>query len=123
MRVADDHAADPEHGDGPVVSIQNGGLATSGTTNRHWRRGNETLHHLLDPRTERPAAPYWRTVTVAAASCLAANTASTAAMVLGPDAPDWLDHHGLPARGVRDDGAVVTVGDWPAETEASCSPR
>ncbi len=102
VRVTDDHATDPELGDGPVISLHEGGLATSGTVNRHWRRGDEALHHLLDPHTGRPVPPYWRTVTVAAASCLAANTATTAAMVLGADAPDWLDHLGLPARLVRD---------------------
>jgi thiamine biosynthesis lipoprotein len=124
VRVTDDHSADPEESDGPVVTLHDGGLATSGTANRHWCRGDDALHHVLDPQTGRPVPAYWRTATVAAASCLAANTASTAAMVLGPDAPDWLDHHGLPARLVRDHGEVVHVGSWPAELEeATCSPR
>ena len=45
------------------------------------------VHHILDPRTGLPAAPIWRTVSVAAASCVAANTLSTAAIVWGEDAP------------------------------------
>jgi FAD:protein FMN transferase len=44
-----------------------------------------------------------------------ANTASTAAMVLGEEAPDWLAQRRLPARLVRNDGSVVCVADWPGE--------
>ena len=41
----------------------------------------DTLRDLLDPRTGRPVERSWRTVSVAAASCVAANTASTASLV------------------------------------------
>jgi thiamine biosynthesis lipoprotein len=47
-----------------------------------------------------------------------ANTASTAAIVLGEDAPDWLRRHGLPARLVRTDGTVVRVVGWPERMSA-----
>ena len=40
-------------------------------------------HHLIDPRTGRPADGPWRDVTVAAASCLAADVAAKAALLLG----------------------------------------
>jgi len=112
VRVGDDHAA---AGPGPIVAIRSGGLATSGTTRRRWRRGALACHHVVDPRTGRPTDGPWRTVSVAAASCLAANTAATAALVLGADAPDWLVGLRLPARFVDRDGAVRTVAGWPAE--------
>jgi FAD:protein FMN transferase len=96
------------------VVLDTGGLATSTTTQRRWRRGGETVHHLLDPRTGRPVAGPWRTASVAAASCVAANTASTAALVLGAHAPGWLAARGLPARLVAQEGIVTTVGGWPA---------
>lgn len=114
--VTDDHGADPDAGGlaQPVV-IRSGGLATSGTTVRRWERGDVTYHHIVDPRTGRPADTRWRTVSVAAASCVDANIASTAAIVLGADAPGWLEARGLPARLVGVDGAVVTVGAWPGE--------
>jgi len=51
---------------------------------------------------------------VAAASCVDANTASTAAIILGEQAPEWLVAHGLPARLVRYDGLTSTVSGWPA---------
>jgi thiamine biosynthesis lipoprotein len=76
-------------------------------------RGGHELHHVLDPRTGRQARTPWASVTVAAASCLAANTASTAAIVLSDLAPAWLGDRGLPARLVARDGRVVNVGGWP----------
>ena len=100
---------------GPAVSVYSGGLASSGTTVRRWATAGGELHHIVDPRTGRPANSPWRTVTVAAASCVDANTASTAALVLGEDAPAWLDERRLPSRLVRLDGSVACVGAWPAE--------
>jgi thiamine biosynthesis lipoprotein len=107
---------DPPEGPAAVVAIREGGLATSSTTARRWRRGGDLLHHILDPRTGLPASVHWRTVSVAAASCVDANTASTAAIIRGPQALDWLSNLGLPARLVDAAGTVRTVGGWPAET-------
>ena len=112
VRVADDHAAPPD-APSQTVAIRVGGLATSSTTVRHWRRGDDDLHHIVDPRTGRPATVRWRTASVAAGSCVDANTASTAAIVRGDTAPAWLAESALPARLVRPDGAVVRVAGWP----------
>jgi thiamine biosynthesis lipoprotein len=38
-----------------VLTLGRGGLATSGATGRWWRRGGQRQHHLIDPRTGRPA--------------------------------------------------------------------
>jgi thiamine biosynthesis lipoprotein ApbE len=102
-------------GPAAVVSIQTGGLATSSTTARRWRRGGEVLHHILDPRTGLPAPEYWRTVSVAAATCVDANTASTAAIIKGRAAVNWLANSGLPARLVDAAGNVQAVNGWPGE--------
>jgi thiamine biosynthesis lipoprotein len=117
VRVADDHAA-PLGDGGPVFAVAAGGLATSGTTVRRWKAGNVTLHHIIDPRTGRPADTPWRTVTVAAGTCVKANVASTAAIVLGDGAPAWLVARGLPARLVAADGSVRAVAAWPEEAAA-----
>ena len=116
--VSDDHerTVDP---DGETVSISSGGLATSGTAVRHWRRGADELHHLVDPRTARPAHTCWRTVSVAAASCVDANVASTASMVMGEDAMGWLARQNLPARLVRHDGRIERIGGWPEPQPAT----
>ncbi len=113
IAVGDDHERALSTPDA-VVTISGGGLASSGTNRRTWRRAGRTLHHIVDPRTGDAAHPYWRTVTVAAATCVDANTASTAAIVLGPDAPGWLADRDLPARLVAADGAVTTVAGFPA---------
>ncbi|HEY4703829.1 MAG TPA: FAD:protein FMN transferase, partial [Streptosporangiaceae bacterium] len=68
-----------------------------------------------DPRTGLPPAPVWRTVSVTAATCADANTASTAAIIRGDAAPGWLARLRLPARLVADSGRVETVAGWPAE--------
>jgi thiamine biosynthesis lipoprotein len=106
---------DPPAGPSAVVAIRTGGLATSSTAARRWRRGGDVLHHILDPRTGLPAAPVWRTVSVSAASCTDANIASTAAIIRGRAAPAWLTGLGLPARLVDEAGRVRTVGGWPPE--------
>jgi thiamine biosynthesis lipoprotein len=110
-----DHHADPLDSGGPVVTIASGGLATSSTSVRRWARGGRVFHHLIDPSTGAPAGEVWRTVSVAAGSCLDANIASCASVIMGASAPRWLGARGLPARLVRADGAVLTVGGWPEE--------
>ena len=69
------------------------------------------------PATGRPARTCWRTVSVAAASCVGANIATTAAILRGERAIPWLEGLGLPARLVRHDGTVVTVAGWPRDSE------
>jgi thiamine biosynthesis lipoprotein len=97
-----------------LVALDRGGLATSSTQVRRWTRGGVRHHHLLDPRTGQPVTGVWRTVSATGATCVAANTASTAAVVLGGRAPEWLDRHGVDARLVAADGTIRTVGAWPA---------
>ena len=95
------------------MGVTEGGVATSSTLTRRWQRSGRSVHHLIDPRSGEPAQPFWRTVTVAAQDCVTANTASTACVVLGPDAEGWLAGRDLAARLVRADGRVVRVGGWP----------
>jgi FAD:protein FMN transferase len=110
--VTDDHRS-PLDGDGQTIALTSGGLATSSTTVRRWRAGGREHHHIVDPRTGLAAEEVWRTVSVAAASCVDANTASTAAIVRGREAPSWLERSGLPARLVALDGSVAYTGAWP----------
>jgi thiamine biosynthesis lipoprotein len=118
IRIADHHAEPPD-GDGPVVSIESGGLATSSTTVRRWRTNEGDAHHLIDPWTGRPATSCWRTVSVAAPTCLDANVAATAAIVLSHSATGWLGNRQLPARLVGAAGEVEVVGGWPSDQIAA----
>jgi thiamine biosynthesis lipoprotein len=95
------------------IAIRTGGVATSSTTVRRWRRGDAVLHHIVDPCTGLPTAGPWRTVTSVARSCLDANIAATAAIVRGDEAPPWLRELGLPSRLVRHDGSIARIAGWP----------
>ncbi|MGW3965509.1 FAD:protein FMN transferase [Amycolatopsis sp. NPDC005003] len=119
IALGDDHADAVARPDTFVALDRDGGLATSGTTRRRWRHGGRTVHHIVDPRTGDVPEARWRTVTVAAKSTVDANTASTAAIVLGAEAPGWLERRHLPARLVGVGGDVVTTPGWPGEREAA----
>jgi thiamine biosynthesis lipoprotein len=107
---------DGDHDPVSHVALPAGGaLATSSTARRTWERDGRTLHHILDPATGLPAESPWRTVSVAAETCAAANTASTAAVVRGVEGVRWLQAHHLTARLVSTDGGVLLLGGWPAE--------
>jgi thiamine biosynthesis lipoprotein len=80
--VAESHRARSD-GPGPRIAVRQGAIATSSTTIRRWVQGGRPQHHIVDPRTGNAAAEVWRTVSVAASTCVDANAASTAA----PDFP------------------------------------
>ncbi len=104
----------PEDPVAPVTIAAGGALATSSTVSRTWRNGGRSAHHVLDPRSGTPAAPVWRTISVAAGTCVEANTLTTAAIVRGLDALPWLRSFGVPARLVGATFKIVTLGDWPS---------
>jgi thiamine biosynthesis lipoprotein len=80
---------------------------------RRWKRGGVVLHHIIDPATGLPASGPWRTATVVAASCVDANLASTAAIVMGSRAAGWLEVAGLPGRLVDRSGLIHRTAGWP----------
>jgi thiamine biosynthesis lipoprotein len=89
-------------------------VATSSTLTRTWRRGGRELHHVIDPLTTLPVEPVWRTVSVAARTCVQANTLTTSALVRREAAPEILRERSVPARLVARDGSVRTTNGWPA---------
>lgn len=109
VAVGEDPDAPPQQ----VVHLSDGGLATSSTLRRRWRRDGRAVHHVVDPRTGTSAAEVWRTVSVAAPSCVQANTATTASLVLGEEAPAWLEERFWPSRLVRADGTTTYLNRWP----------
>jgi thiamine biosynthesis lipoprotein len=98
-----------------TITIRSGGIATSSTTVRRWTRGGIVFHHIIDPATGLPSDGPWRTATVVAGTCLDANIASTAAIVMGARAVAWLEANRLPARLVDRQGAVQRVSGWPTQ--------
>jgi thiamine biosynthesis lipoprotein len=114
VRVTDDHRSDVD-APGQWITLQSGGLATSSTAVRRWATDDGFAHHLVDPATGRPADGIWRTVSVAAGSCLDANIASTASIIRGERAAAWLESLRLPSRLVSVGGAVRHAAGWPQE--------
>ena len=90
-----------------TLPVASGALATSGDYERFIEVDGVRHCHVLDPRTGRPARGF-QSVTVHAASCLVAGSASTIAMLKGRDAGlAWLRSLGLPHFCVLGDGSVL----------------
>ncbi len=120
VHVTDDHAASAA-APGQSICMREGGLATSSTTVRRWDGPSGEVHHIVNPQTGEPAEEVWRTVSVAAASCVDANVASTATIVGGEAALPWLLGQRLPSRLIRRSGEVVVLAGWPNEDLAWAS--
>jgi len=76
---------------GRVVTVRDAGIATSGTSARRWHGG----HHLIDPRTGRPAQTDITAISVIADTALRAEILAKGACLLGTDAADsWLQTRG-----------------------------
>ena len=76
-----------------TVLLRDIGAATSGTAGRRWGPG---LHHLIDPRTGRPAETDLVEVSVLAASGAEAEVLAKTALLLGREAgARFLDAHSL----------------------------
>jgi len=72
------------------------GIATSGTSVHRWARAGGDAHHLIDPRTRRPAATDVIQATVLAGTARAAEVFAKTAVIAGTDrAFGLLDHPGV----------------------------
>jgi thiamine biosynthesis lipoprotein len=92
-----------------VLQLAAGAVATSGRDHRRWRQGGEERHHLIDPRTGRPAHTDVLTATVVAGDAVSAETAAKVALILGSrDGMAWIEARpGLAALLTRADGRVL----------------
>lgn len=99
--------ADPfrEAGDLLELAVPGGGVATSNTRGRRWAPDR---HHLIDPRTGRPAESDVVQATVLAPTCAQAEVWAKAACILGSAAaPAYLAAQGAAGVLVQDDGTVI----------------
>jgi thiamine biosynthesis lipoprotein len=81
---------------GSTVLLRDQGAATSGVRRRSWQDGGEVLHHLIDPRTGRPARTDLSQVSVVAATAAEAEVHAKTALLLGSVlAPAHLAAHAL----------------------------
>jgi len=121
-----------DHGPGSEASglsigLRHGAVATSTTRRRRWTTADGTVqHHLLDPRTGRPAETGIHTATVVAATAAAAEALTKVVLLAPPgDAHDLLAGEGAAALATGHDGAVRRLGDQRvlslATREATCA--
>jgi len=104
---------------GVLVTLAHGGLTTSTRTVRRWQTPTGYGHHVIDPRTGRPADGLYRTASVWAPTAVRANTFSTALIATGEAAVGRLKLAGHPARLIADDGQVTELSGWPTASRAA----
>jgi thiamine biosynthesis lipoprotein len=99
-----------------VLRLQEGGVATSGTTVRTWTdAAGRTVHHLIDPATGRSADHQVLTATVLAADAATAEAFATAAMMMPAEqAAAQLDRLGLAGLVVDTSGRAYRTATFAA---------
>jgi thiamine biosynthesis lipoprotein len=111
-----------------VLGLADGGVATSSPLRRRWMSpGGKPSHHLIDPRTGKPAGAGLAAVSVVAAHAWQAEMLSKAVFVNGPTAgAALLDGFGAAGLFVTDDGSILTttnltpfLGDSPSVVQAA----
>ena len=92
-----------------LLGIKRGTVATSGRDYRRWRQGGAWQHHILDPRTGRPANTDVLSATVIAPTAVEAEAGAKAALILGSrQGLAWLDARPtLAGLVVLDDGQML----------------
>ena len=66
-----------------ILKLNPGAVATSAITKRRWHQAGQEQHHLIDPRTQRPANTNWLSVTVIAPHAAAAEAYAKSLLILG----------------------------------------
>ena len=93
------------------LAIEVGGVATSGRDRRHWQRGGNELHHLIDPESGRPSASDLIRATAFARSAIVAEIRAKALYLVGAEAArEEADRLGIPCVLVTADGRTILAG-------------
>ena len=95
-----------------VIQMERGAVATSSRVRRRWVDAAQNAHHLIDPRTRRPAITDLLSVSVIASSAMWAEVYAKAALIAGSiEGEQLLASAELPALFVLEGGGFVPVGD------------
>ena len=99
-------------GDGTLtLELGDGAVATSGRDRRHWTRGSEELHHIIDPGTGLPATGDLLRVTAVAATATEAEVRAKALFLAGAEeAEREANATATPALLVTLDGRALFAG-------------
>ena len=105
--------ADPHHPDYDlqVFELADEAVTTSGVGGRRWQRQGQWMHHLIDPRTQKPSKSDVHTVTVLGPTATECEIAGKVALLLGMlEGSLYLEKRGLEGILVGHDGRTRTVG-------------
>lgn len=104
-----------------MLALTGRAVATSTTARRRWEVGGQLQHHLIDPRTGRPARSGVCSATVIATTTARAEVLAKAAVVAGPQAGIQLLTRQPDATGliVTDEGRVERGAGLPEVTHAT----
>ena len=97
-----------------TVTIGCGALATSSRTRRRWTTDQGDAHHLIDPRTGRPADTPVLSATAWTATAVEAEAAAKAILIRGADGLAWAERQSWirSALVVWHDGSVYATVGW-----------
>lgn len=104
--------ADPNGGVKLVLSEGEMSVVTSGGYQRYFVENGVSYHHILDPRTGRPAESTLASVSVICADGTRADMLSTALFVMGADGAKayWREYGGFEAVLIYKDGTTEKIG-------------
>ena len=96
-----------------VVTLRDAAIATSSRLRRRWRSGGVEQHHLIDPRSGRPAETDLVAATVRAPTAAWADVLAKCAVILGSESGRALiENCSAAALLVREDGANIVSSRW-----------
>ncbi len=107
-----------------LVGLAAGGMATSTTLKRRWLVDGELRHHLIDPRSHRPAESGLNHATVVAGEAWRAEILAKAVLVNGEEHPfDIVGGTGSDVIAVTEDGKVLATEGFSRYVGATPLPR
>lgn len=71
-----------------ILHVMPGAVATSSITKRQWRHNGKLQHHLIDPRSGKPAQTEWLSTTVWAETAAEAEVYAKVLLLTGPQDAD-----------------------------------
>ncbi len=96
-----------------LLMLSGGGVATSGRDYRRWKVGDTWHHHIIDPRSGRPAETDALTATVIAPSAREAEMAAKLLFILGDEGMAWIeDRPGYAGMMLCEDGTQQESSRW-----------
>lgn len=114
------------------INVKFGGVATSGKDYRKWAVDGQIYHHIIDPRTQKPAETDVLTATVIAPTTLLAEAAAKVILILGSEKGlEWIrNERGHTALVMTDNHIVKMTENFqeylsprPQKTEKRAAPH